>query len=62
MEMGGIIAVIIAYLVLNQQEREFWYSFPEKSLRRNEWLLGRIVAKDAIRQWAKQHFALEFDP
>jgi len=31
-------------------------------LRRNEWLLGRIVAKDAVRQWAKQHFALELAP
>ncbi len=27
-EMGGIIAVTIAYLVLNKQEREFWYSLP----------------------------------
>ena len=61
-EMGGIVAMTIAYLVLNKQEREFWYSLPEKSLRRNEWLLGRIVAKDAVRQWAKQHFALELAP
>ncbi len=61
-ELSGIIKLTIAYLVLNKQEREFWYSLPEKGGRRTEWLLGRIVAKDAIRQWAKQHFALELAP
>ncbi|MBW4662607.1 MAG: polyketide synthase dehydratase domain-containing protein [Chroococcus sp. CMT-3BRIN-NPC107] len=61
-ELSGIIKLTIAYLVLNKQEREFWYSLPEKGGRRTEWLLGRIVAKDAIRQWAKQYFALELAP
>ena len=61
-ELSGIIKLTIAYLVLNKQEREFWYRLPEKGLRRAEWLLGRIVAKDAIRQWAKQQFSLELAP
>ncbi len=61
-ELSGIIKLTIAYLVLNRQEREFWYSLPEKGLRRTEWLLGRIVAKDAIRQWAKERFNLELAP
>ncbi len=61
-ELSGIIKLTIAYLVLNKQEREFWYSLPEKGLRRTEWLLGRIVAKDAIRQWAKKQFNMELAP
>ncbi|HEY9600760.1 MAG TPA: beta-ketoacyl synthase N-terminal-like domain-containing protein [Allocoleopsis sp.] len=53
---------VLAHLMLNEQERQFWYSLPEKGPRRTDWLLGRIAAKDALRQWAKQTFNLELAP
>jgi len=61
-ELGGVIKHVIAHLMLTAQEREFWYGLPEKGLRRSDWLLGRIAAKDALRQWAKQSFNLELSP
>jgi acyl transferase domain-containing protein/phosphopantetheinyl transferase len=53
---------ILAHLMLNQNERDFWYSLPEKGPRRTNWLFGRIAAKDALRQWAKQNFDLQLAP
>jgi acyl transferase domain-containing protein/phosphopantetheinyl transferase (holo-ACP synthase) len=50
---------VLAHLMLNQAERDFWYKLPEKGGRRTEWLLGRIAAKEALRQLAKQTFNLE---
>jgi phosphopantetheinyl transferase len=61
-ELGGVIKHIVAHLILTEKEREFWYSLPLKGSRRSEWLLGRIVAKDALRQWAKQRFNLDLTP
>jgi phosphopantetheinyl transferase len=49
----GIWQRVLAHLVLNQNERDIWYSLPEKGYRRTDWLLGRIAAKDAVRQWAQ---------
>lgn len=50
---------VLAHLMLNQAERNFWYKLPEKGGRRTDWLLGRIAAKEALRQWAKQTFNLD---
>jgi acyl transferase domain-containing protein/phosphopantetheinyl transferase len=61
-ELGGVIKHIVAHLILTEKEREFWYNLPLKGSRRSEWLLGRIVAKDALRQWAKQRFNLDLTP
>lgn len=55
----GIWKRVLAHLMLNQTERDFWYKLPEKGGRRTDWLLGRIAAKEALRQWAKQTFNLE---
>jgi phosphopantetheinyl transferase (holo-ACP synthase) len=55
----GIWKRVLAHLMLNQVERNFWYKLPEKGGRRTDWLLGRIAAKEALRQWAKQTFNLE---
>jgi acyl transferase domain-containing protein/phosphopantetheinyl transferase len=60
--LGGVMKHIVAHLKLNAKEREYWYGLPEKGHRRREWLLGRIAAKDALRQWAKQTFQLELAP
>ncbi|HAJ60658.1 MAG TPA: 6-deoxyerythronolide-B synthase [Cyanobacteria bacterium UBA8543] len=53
---------VLAHLMLNEQERKFWYELPEKGPGRTDWLLGRIAAKDALRQWAKQTFNVELAP
>jgi acyl transferase domain-containing protein/phosphopantetheinyl transferase len=55
----GIWKRVLAHLMLNQAERDFWYQLPEKGERRTDWLLGRIAAKETLRQWAKQTFNLE---
>jgi phosphopantetheinyl transferase len=48
--------------MLDQPERDFWYNLPEKGTCRTDWLLGRIAAKDAIRQWADQNYQLALAP
>jgi phosphopantetheinyl transferase len=53
---------VLAHLMLNQAERDFWYNLPEKGNRRTDWLLGRIATKDAIRQWCDQNYQLAFAP
>ena len=58
----GIWKRVLAHVMLSDREREFWYGLPEKGPRRNDWLLGRIAAKDALRQWAQQTFNLELAP
>ena len=58
----GIFKRILAHLILNAQERDFWYNLPEKGSRRTDWLLGRAAAKDAVRQWAKQNYNIELAP
>ncbi len=47
---GKVLQEVIAHIVLNRRERDAWYglSYPED--RRREWLLGRVVVKEAIRR------------
>ncbi|MGB3509840.1 MAG: polyketide synthase dehydratase domain-containing protein, partial [Microcoleaceae cyanobacterium] len=59
---GGLLQRVLANLVLNAAEREFWYDLPVNSPRRLNWLMGRIVAKDCIRQWAEEQFQLKLAP
>ena len=58
----GIWQRVLAHLSLSEQERHRWYAFPAKGKRRTEWLLGRIAAKDAVRQWALDNFGLTIAP
>lgn len=63
LEQGmGVWKRALAHLVLNEEERIEWYRLPEKGVRRTEWLMGRVAAKDAVRQWAGQAFKLELAP
>lgn len=48
----GIWKRMLAHLMLTQAERDEWYELPDLGVRRTEWLLGRIAAKDTVRQWA----------
>jgi acyl transferase domain-containing protein/phosphopantetheinyl transferase len=58
----GIWKRMLAHLMLTQAERDEWYILPEAGVRRTEWLLGRISAKDAVRQWAWQIHGVSLAP
>jgi phosphopantetheinyl transferase len=58
----GIWQRVLAHLSLSEPERQRWYAFPAKGKRRTEWLLGRIAAKDAVRQWALDNLGLTIAP
>ncbi|MFQ5737874.1 MAG: beta-ketoacyl synthase N-terminal-like domain-containing protein [Acidobacteriota bacterium] len=58
---GGIWRRILVNLVLSPRERELWSGLPEAQ-RRLEWLLSRLVAKDAVRQHVRQHHGLALCP
>jgi acyl transferase domain-containing protein/phosphopantetheinyl transferase len=59
---NGIWLRMLAHLMLNEAERTTWYILPEHGPRRAEWLLGRIAAKDAVRQWVQQTFNISLAP
>jgi 4'-phosphopantetheinyl transferase EntD len=40
---------VLAHLVLSAAERGTWQSLNAAESRRTEWLMGRVVAKDAVR-------------
>ncbi len=58
----GIWKRVLAHMMLNKNEREHWYSLPEAGPQRSDWLLGRIAAKDVVRQWAKETLGIQLAP
>ncbi|HEY0973488.1 MAG TPA: beta-ketoacyl synthase N-terminal-like domain-containing protein [Solimonas sp.] len=56
---GGIWGRGLAHMVLNRTERARWYALPAAGPRREEWLLGRIAAKEAARDWFRTRHQLE---
>jgi acyl transferase domain-containing protein/phosphopantetheinyl transferase len=59
---GGIWLKVLAHLVLGRREREAWQAMSAVSKRRREWLLGRAVAKDAVRELVRRRFGLRLAP
>ena len=53
---GGIWRRVLAYLVLSRRERSLWHGLKTPDKRRTEWLLGRVVAKDAVRRYLAQRY------
>ncbi|MEW6167476.1 MAG: beta-ketoacyl synthase N-terminal-like domain-containing protein [Pseudomonadota bacterium] len=51
-EGGAIWKRMLAHMVLNHAERRQFYALPATGPRREEWLMGRIAAKEAVRDWA----------
>jgi acyl transferase domain-containing protein/phosphopantetheinyl transferase len=52
---------MLAALVLNEDERRvFSGELPPTGPRREEWLVGRVCAKDAVRAWATEHLKINF--
>ncbi len=56
---GGIWGRGLAHMVLNREERARWYALPAAGSRRHEWLLGRIAAKEAARDWFRIRHQLQ---
>ena len=52
----GIWSRALAHQVLGREEIDEWYA---RQARNIPWLLGRIVAKETVQAWARQHHALE---
>jgi len=61
-EGGTIWKRMLAHMVLSRAERPAFYALPAQGPRREEWLMGRIVAKDAVRDWYRQRSPLELAP
>lgn len=51
---GGLWLRVLANVVLSRWERDVWFGMKAIESRRIEWLLGRIVAKDAVRHYVRQ--------
>ncbi len=56
---GGIWGRGLAHMVLSRSERAAWYALPASGPRREEWLMGRIAAKEAARDWVRTRLQLE---
>ncbi|MGQ0502939.1 MAG: beta-ketoacyl synthase N-terminal-like domain-containing protein [Panacagrimonas sp.] len=50
---GAIWGRGLAHMVLNRAERKQFYALPTAGPRRFEWLMGRIAAKEAVRDWVQ---------
>ncbi|MDB5986238.1 MAG: acyltransferase protein, partial [Nevskia sp.] len=58
-EGGGLWQRMLANLVLNANERQFYHrQLPPSGPRREEWLLGRVAAKEAVREWLLREHGL----
>ncbi|MCF6158425.1 MAG: acyltransferase domain-containing protein [wastewater metagenome] len=52
----------LARNILNQQELETWFHLTRIEKRRTEWLLGRLVAKDAVRLFLRNRYQRKVSP
>lgn len=53
-EGGTIWKRVLAHMVLSRAEREAFYKLPAAGERREEWLMGRLAAKDAVRDYLQR--------
>ena len=61
-EGGTIWKRMLAHMVLSRAERGQFYALPAQGPRREEWLMGRLAAKDAARDWYRRHAGVELAP
>jgi len=53
---------LLAHLLLSPGEWEFWRQMRAVDKRRREWLLGRSVAKDAVRRLVEKQAGVQLAP
>ncbi|MCB2180486.1 MAG: polyketide synthase dehydratase domain-containing protein [Desulfobulbaceae bacterium] len=46
----NVLLAVIAHIILGRNERRHWYGLKGSPKRREEWLLGRLAGKEAIRR------------
>ena len=61
-EGGTIWKRMLAHMVLGRAERARFYALPAQGPRREEWLMGRLAAKDAARDWYRLRAGVELAP
>ncbi|MBA3945864.1 MAG: polyketide synthase dehydratase domain-containing protein, partial [Herpetosiphonaceae bacterium] len=59
---SGIWQKVLARLLLSRREMELWQGLRTPEPRRLEWLVGRLVAKDAVRAYLRQRHGLQLKP
>ena len=58
----GIWCRVLANLVLSRSERQVWEAMSGTHKRRTQWLLGRVVAKDAVRFFVREQSGVDLYP
>src|SRR3546814_14446832 len=61
-EAGTIWKRMLAHMMLSRAERQQFYALPAQGPRREEWLMGRLAAKDAARDWYRLHAGVDLTP
>lgn len=61
-EAGTIWKRMLAHMVLSRGERQQFYALPAQGPRREEWLMGRLAAKDAARDWYQRNAGVDLAP
>ena len=51
---GRIWLRVLGHLVLSRRERDVWNGLPYPPGRRADWLLGRVAAKEAVRDFLRR--------
>jgi acyl transferase domain-containing protein/phosphopantetheinyl transferase len=59
---GGIWQRVLTHMILDERERAMWDALQTSPPRRLEWLLGRLAAKDAVREYLRAHYDLALCP
>lgn len=54
--------LVFAHLILNRKEMQTFSNLGKSNNRQVQWLMGRIVAKDAVRTFLKQSYGIEIGP
>jgi phosphopantetheinyl transferase len=57
-----VLKELWVHLILNRAEREAWRNLRKPEAKKTEWLIGRWVAKDAVRMFLKKHYGMELYP
>jgi phosphopantetheine--protein transferase-like protein len=53
---------VFAQLLLNHNEKQIFRNLGKSKNRQIQWLMGRLVAKDAVRMFLKQRYKMELGP
>jgi phosphopantetheinyl transferase len=59
---GDLWRQAFARLILNPEEREAWLNLKGTEKRRQEWMMGRVAVKDAVRALLRKKYKLELSP